>query len=85
VERAVTDLPLFQRINDLACEEEHLWERAGAGGGLTTADQERLDEIKVQLDQCYDLLHQREARRSAGLDPDEASVRPPDVVERYQQ
>jgi hypothetical protein len=85
VERAVTDLPLFQRINDLASEEEHLWDRAGAGGGLTTADQERLDEIKVQLDQCYDLLHQREARRSAGLDPDEASVRPPDVVERYQQ
>jgi hypothetical protein len=85
VERAVTDLPLFQRINDLASEEEHLGERAGAGGGLGTADQERLDEIKVQLDQAYDLLHQREARRSAGLDPDEASVRPPDVVERYQQ
>jgi hypothetical protein len=85
VERAVTDLPLFQRINDLASEEEQLWERAGAGGGLATADQERLDEIKVQLDQCYDLLHQREARRSAGLDPDEASVRPAEVVERYQQ
>jgi hypothetical protein len=85
VERAVTDLPLFQRINDLASEEEHNWARAGAARGLGTADQARLHENKVQLDQAYDLLHQREARRSAGLDPDEASVRPPDVVERYQQ
>jgi Protein of unknown function (DUF2630) len=81
----VTDLPLFQRINELATEEEHLWERAADGGGLSTADQERLEEIKVQLDQCYDLLHQREARRAAGLNPDEAEVRPADVVERYQQ
>ncbi len=52
---------------------------------LASADQERLDAIKVELDQCYDLLHQREAHRSAGLDPDSAAVRPVDVVEHYQQ
>jgi len=79
------DQPIFERINELAHEEEQLWQRASAGGGLGTADQERLDAIEVQLDQCYDLLHQREARRSAGLDPDEAEIRAPDVVERYQQ
>ncbi len=81
----MTDQPIFSRINDLASEEEQLWERASDGGGLALADQQRLDAIKVELDQCYDLLHQREARRSAGLDPDSAAARPADVVERYQQ
>jgi hypothetical protein len=79
------DQPIFARINELAAEEEQLWQRASAGGGLSTADQERLDAIQVQLDQCYDLLHQRDARRSAGLDPEAATVRPADVVERYKQ
>jgi hypothetical protein len=81
----MTDQPIFDKINDLSNEEARLWERASAGGGLSTADQERLDTIKVELDQCYDLLHQREARRDAGLNPDEATVRPPEVVEHYQQ
>ena len=81
----MTDQPIFAKINDLSNEEARLWERASAGGGLSTVDQERLDTIKVELDQCYDLLHQREARRDAGLDPDAAEVRPAEVVERYQQ
>lgn len=81
----MTDQPIFHRINELAAEEEHLWERAADGSGMSTADEARLDEIKVQLDQCYDLLHQRQARRDAGLDPDAAEVRPPNVVEGYQQ
>ena len=81
----MTDEPIFARINALASEEERLWEQASDGGGLTIADKQRLDTIKVELDQCYDLLHQREARRSAGLDPDAASIRPAEVVERYQQ
>jgi hypothetical protein len=44
-----------------------------------------LKDIQVQLDQSYDLLHQREARRAAGLDPSEASVRPANTVEGYEQ
>jgi len=39
----------------------------------------------VELDRCYDLLHQREARRAAGLDPGDAEARTADVVEHYQQ
>lgn len=81
----MNDRTLFEHINELASEEEQLWERAGEGGGLDGTERARLDTIKVELDQCYDLLHQREARRSAGLDPDDASVRPADIVERYQQ
>jgi hypothetical protein len=81
----MTDQSIFDHINQLANEEGRLWEHASAGGGLSTADQERLDTIKVELDQCYDLLHQRQARRDAGLDPEQAEIRPPEIVERYQQ
>ncbi len=76
---------VFTRINRLAEEEERLWDRASEGDGLDGADQQRLEQIRVELDQCYDLLHQRRARRAAGLDPDDANVRPADVVEHYQQ
>ena len=44
-----------------------------------------MERIKVELDQCYDLLHQRQGRRDSGLDPDAAEVRPPEVVEGYEQ
>ena len=81
----MTDEPIVDRINRLAHEEEQLWQRAGEGGGIGTADKERLDEIGVELDQCYDLLRQRQARREFGQDPDEAELRPPEIVERYQQ
>jgi hypothetical protein len=39
----------------------------------------------VALDQCWDLLRQRRARRATGDNPDAAAVRPGDVVEHYQQ
>lgn len=81
----MSDSPMFERINELAAEEEELWERAGDGDGLDASQRGRLETIKVELDQCYDLLHQRQARRSAGLNPDNAMVRPPEIVERYQQ
>jgi hypothetical protein len=81
----MSDQQIFQRINDLAHEEEELWSRAGGGAGLDPGDQHRLAAIGVELDQCYDLLHQRQARRAAGLDPDEAEARPAEVVERYLQ
>ncbi len=79
------DAGLFQHINDLAEEEERLFAKAGDGSGLRPTEIERLEEIKVELDQGYDLLHQRQARRAAGLDPAEAEVRPAEMVERYKQ
>jgi uncharacterized protein DUF2630 len=42
-----------------------------------------LMELQVTLDQCWDLLHQRRARRSAGMDPDDAQVRDAREVEGY--
>ena len=65
-------------------EEHSLWEREAAGEA-TDADRQRLDSVKVTLDQCWDLLRQRRALRAAGLDPEAARVRDADVVEHYQQ
>jgi len=81
----MTDQPVTERVNALAAEEEDLWARAGDGDGVTPGERRRLEEIGVELDQCFDFLHQRQARRAAGLDPEGARVRPPDVVEGYEQ
>ena len=75
---------LHGRIEDLVSEEHSLWER-DAAGEATDADRQRLDSLKVTLDQCWDLLRQRRALREAGLDPDAARVRDADVVGHYQQ
>lgn len=79
------DADVFARINALAHEEEELYGRASDGSGLRNEDVERLATIKVELDQCYDLLHQRQGRRDAGEDPREAELRPPSIVEGYEQ
>jgi hypothetical protein len=76
------DRDVIERINDIAHEEHGLWEKEGRGD-ISAAEQERLQELGVMLDQCYDLLHQRRARRAAGLDPDDAAVRDPRTVEGY--
>ena len=81
----MSDVAVLEHINALSAEEEELFASASDGGGLTTEATERLEIIKIELDRCYDLLHQRQARRAAGLDPDEAELRPAEVVERYQQ
>ena len=81
----MADLDLFHRINELSSEEERLWASASDGGGLSQQERERLDQIKVELDRCYDLLHQRQARAAAGLNPDEAEARSAETVESYEQ
>jgi Protein of unknown function (DUF2630) len=78
------DRQVLGRIGELV-EEEHDLERQAAGGGLDGTQQARLHEVEVQLDQCWDLLRQRRARRSAGQDPDTAQVRPEGTVEGYLQ
>jgi len=75
------DQPVLGHINRLVKEEEHLY----AKSGLTDDDRGRLAEIKVELDQCWDLLRQRRALREFGNDPNQAKERPPKVVENYEQ
>ena len=43
----------------------------------------RLRDVEVQLDQCWDLLRQRRARREFGRNPDDADVRDAGTVEGY--
>jgi hypothetical protein len=78
------DGEVIRRIGALV-DEEHELERSGGTHGLGDEATRRLREVEVALDQCWDLLRQRRARRETGGDPDDAQVRPPDVVERYQQ
>jgi len=78
------DHEIVRRVGQLT-EEEHELERSIGGAGASEDDERRLRELEVALDQCWDLLRQRRARRSAGLDPDDADVRPSGVVEGYQQ
>ena len=77
------DEDIAGRIHRLVDEEHQL--QAKGGASLTEEDRGRLDAIEVQLDQCWDLLRQRRARRAAGVDPADATVRPEAVVEGYQQ
>jgi hypothetical protein len=78
----MADEQVIEQINQLAHEEHTLWEKESEGT-LSEAEQERLRELGVQLDQCWDLLHQRRARRNAGQDPDDATVRDARTVEGY--
>jgi hypothetical protein len=76
------DQDVIGRINELAEEEHALWEKESRGE-LSGTEHERLRALEVRLDQCWDLLHQRRARRNAGLDPDQATVRDESTVEGY--
>jgi hypothetical protein len=75
---------ILDLINSLVDEEHDLRAREETAV-LMPADAERLASIEVQLDRFWDLLRQRRARRDAGQDPDDTSMRPADIVERYQQ
>jgi hypothetical protein len=78
------DAQIHGSIEQLVAEEHELWDREAAGEA-SDADRRRLEELKVSLDQCWDLLRQRRALRESGRDPDAADVRRPEVVERYEQ
>ena len=78
------DSQIHGTIEQLVAEEHEWWQRESAGSS-SDADRRRLDQLKVSLDQCWDLLRQRRALRDVGRDADAAEVRRPEVVERYEQ
>ncbi len=78
------DAEIVARIDELV-EEEHRLERNHADQPLDAAGQARLRELEAHLDQAWDLLRRRRARRAAGGDPDEVRPRGTEVVEHYRQ
>ncbi|HVA74464.1 MAG TPA: DUF2630 family protein [Acidimicrobiales bacterium] len=80
----MNDSEIVEQIDRLVAQEHEL-ERAHAAAELSDEDRARLEQLEVQLDQCWDLLRQRRARRNAGKDPAEAQLRDAEVVEHYQQ
>jgi hypothetical protein len=81
---SVDDTTIHSSIEQLVSEEHELWEKE-ARGASQDSDRRRLEELRVTLDQCWDMLRQRRALREAGLDPEGAHARPEETVEHYQQ
>jgi hypothetical protein len=79
---AVDEPQILARVHELVAEEHRLRE---GGGGLSPEDRERLQQVERDLDQCWDVLRQRRARREFGENPDDATVRPSGQVEGYLQ
>ena len=73
----MADQDILSRIHELVDEEHQL--RNGPD-----TDAERLRHLEEQLDQCWDLLRQRRAKREFDQPESEAEVRSTETVERYQ-
>ena len=80
----MADQQIHGTIEKLVSEEHELWQRE-SDQVATDADRQRLQELKISLDQCWDLLRQRRALRESGLDDEAAKVREPEIVEGYEQ
>jgi hypothetical protein len=74
----MSDKTILQHITELVHEEQQL-----RSDPAKPADPARIRHIEEQLDQCWDLLRQRRARREFGQDPNQAEVRDPRTVEGY--
>ena len=81
--RVADDVDIQQHIKGLIDEEHGLRSRLGKGEITIEEENQRLRTIEVELDQCWDLLRQRRARREFGEDPAGAEVRDAGTVENY--
>jgi hypothetical protein len=84
----VDDQSILRRIEALVDEEHALIGREEEDAVRSEAlgvDRQRLQDVSVELDRCWDLLRQRRALRGAGHDPEEAEARDVDTVEKYLQ
>ena len=76
----MSDADIHRTITDLVAEEHRL-----RSGEVSAEDRERLPHLEESLDQCWDLLRQRQALRDTGADPEQAHSRPVGEVEGYLQ
>jgi hypothetical protein len=78
-----TDQGIHEHISALVAEEKVLREQLSKHEVTPADERARLHELEVELDQAWDLLRQRHAKRQYGDSPDDAAERSPDVVEKY--
>ncbi|WP_371495410.1 DUF2630 family protein [Kitasatospora sp. NBC_00374] len=78
------DRRILDRIGEMVAAERDLRALLAEGRIDPETERQRLRDIEQQLDQCWDLLRQRRARSEAGEDPNLASVRSVEEVERYE-
>ena len=77
------DKEILAHIDDLIQTEHQLREQLAAGQLTTQREREQLKAAEEALDQCWDLLRQRRARREFGEDPNAAAPRDVGTVEGY--
>jgi uncharacterized protein YajQ (UPF0234 family) len=82
---AMDDKEILGNIDQLIKTEHELRGRLAAGELTSEQEREQLRSTEEQLDQCWDLLRQRRARREFGENPDDSSARPVGEVEDYMQ
>jgi hypothetical protein len=78
------DQELVNAIDRMVSEEQRLL-HAHESDGLSADEHARMEDLHVRLDQAWDLLRQRRARREAGLNPEDAAPRDTGTVEGYLQ
>jgi hypothetical protein len=79
------DKEILGHINELIATERDLRAKVADGQLSNDVEREQLASVEESLDQCWDLLRQRRARREFGEDPEQARLRPAAEVEGYQQ
>jgi uncharacterized protein DUF2630 len=82
---SMEDKEILTRIDGLIQTEHELREQLAAGKLSSEQEKQRLRSAEEALDQCWDLLRQRRARREFGESPDSVAARPVPEVEGYQQ
>ena len=77
------DQDILAQVNKLVAEEQELRSKLQHHEIDESEEHQRLRAVEVELDQCWDLLRQRRARREFGEDPGDAQVRDASTVENY--
>jgi hypothetical protein len=81
----MNDKEILGHIDELMKTEHDLRSKLAAGQLTTDEEHAALRSAEQALDQCWDLLRQRRAKREAGEDVDQATARPVSEVEGYLQ
>ena len=81
----MNDKEILGHIDELIKTEHELRAKVADGSLSSEAERAQLRTVEESLDQCWDLLRQRRARREFGEEPGDSAVRPVPEVEGYMQ